>query len=103
MAAFSVLHRAMCAILLPHRDGHQNGQHSGHILHIRFVCCRPGGRRGDTEQVVAQWQHLVAFVKAMVMLHRAMPHGLLQCLCTAIEMACNGGAFIRPRQLFCLA
>jgi hypothetical protein len=93
----------MRAVLLPHRDGHQNGQHSGHILHIRFVCCRPGGRRGDTEQVVAQWQHLVAFVKAMVMLHWAMPHGLLQCLCTAIEMACNGGAFIRPRQLFCLA
>ncbi len=40
-------------IVPPHHDGHQNGQKIGHILHRRFVCCRPGGRRGDTEQVVA--------------------------------------------------
>ena len=32
--------------------GHQNGQQSGHILHLCFVCCCSGGRRGDTERVV---------------------------------------------------
>ena len=46
-------------IVLPHRHGHQNGQQSGYMLHRRFVCCRPGGRRGNTEQVVAQWQRPV--------------------------------------------
>jgi hypothetical protein len=38
-------------------------------LHLHFVCCHPGGRRGDTEQVVAQWRHLVAFMKALDLLH----------------------------------
>jgi len=36
----------------PHCDGHQNGQQSGYILHRHFVVCRPGSRRGNTEQVV---------------------------------------------------
>jgi hypothetical protein len=43
------------------------------------------------------------FMKALVMLHQAMPHVPLQCLHKAIEMACNGGAFVRRRRLFCLA
>jgi hypothetical protein len=37
-----------------HRDGHQNGHKSVYILHLCFVCCHPGGRWGDTEQVVAR-------------------------------------------------
>jgi len=90
-------------IVPAHRLGHQNGRQSGHILHLRFVCCRPGGRRGDMEPVVARWRHLVAFMKALVMLHRAMPHVPLQRLRTAIKMACDGGAFVRHRQLICLA
>jgi len=56
-------------IVLAHRHGHQNGEQSGHILHGRFVFCRPGVHRGDTEQVVARWRHLVAFVKALDLLH----------------------------------
>ena len=40
-------------IVPSHRYGHQNGQQSGHILHLCFVCCHPGGRRGNTEGVVA--------------------------------------------------
>ena len=52
---------------------------------------------------MARWRHLVSFMKALVMLHRAMPHVPLQRLHTAIKMACNGGAFVRRRQLFCLA
>ena len=56
-------------IIPAHRHGHQNGQQSGHILHLHFVCCHLGGRRGDTEQVVARWRHLVAFMKALDLLH----------------------------------
>ncbi len=47
-------------IVLPHCHGHQNGQQCGYMLHRRFVCCRPGGCRGNTELVVAQWQRPVA-------------------------------------------
>jgi hypothetical protein len=39
-------------IVPPHCDGHQNGHQSGYMLHRRCVDCRPGGWRGDTEQVV---------------------------------------------------
>jgi len=103
MKATNLLHQALRTIVPPHRNGHRNGQQSGYILHLCFVCCRPGGRRGDTEQVVSRWWHLVAFMKALVMLHRAMPHVPLQRLHTTIKMACNGGAFIRCLWLFCLA
>jgi hypothetical protein len=37
-----------------------------------FVCCCPGSRWGNTEQVVAQWQHPVASGIALDMLHQAM-------------------------------
>ena len=90
-------------IVPPHRDGHRNGPQSGYILHLRFVCCHPGGRRGHTERVVTRWRRPVASGKALVMLHRAMPHVPHQRLRMAIEMACDGGAFVCPRRLFCLA
>jgi len=38
-------------IVPAHRHGHRNGQQSGQILHFHFVCCRPGGRWGDS----AKW------------------------------------------------
>jgi hypothetical protein len=81
------------SIVPPHRDGHRNGHQSGYILHRCFVCCRPGGRRGNTERVVTQWRRPVASGVALDMLHQAMPHVSLQRLRMAIEMACNGGAF----------
>ena len=65
-------------IVPPHRDGHRNGQQSGCILHLRFVCCCPGGRRGNKEQVAAQWRRPVASGKALFMLHWAMQHVLHQ-------------------------
>jgi hypothetical protein len=65
-----------------------------------FFYCRHGGRRGDTEQVVACWQRSVASNVAMDMLHRAMPHVPLHRLCTAIKMACEGGTFARRRRYF---
>jgi len=90
-------------IIPPHYDGHQNGHQSEYILHRCFVCCRPGGRRGDTERVVARWRRPVASGVALDMLHQAMPHVLLQSLTMAIKMFHRGGAFVHRRRLFRLA
>jgi len=57
MAAFSGFYESheppplgdVRGVVPPHRDGHQNGQQSGYILHRHFVDCCPGGCRGDTE------------------------------------------------------
>ncbi len=51
-----------------------------------FDCC-PGGRWGDTEQVVAQCQHPVASRVALDMPHRAMPSVLLRRTAVAIKRA----------------
>jgi hypothetical protein len=86
--------------VLPHRHGHRNGQQrGGHVAHL-CVDCVPGGRRGNTEQVVARWQSLAAFMKALDLLHRAMHSVLHRRTATAIEIARGGGAFIRRRRLF---
>ncbi len=58
-----------------------------------FACC-PGGRWGNTEQVVAQWRLPGASSVALDLLHRAMPHSWLQCVRMAIKMACDGGLFV---------
>ena len=59
-----------------------------------FACC-PGGRWGNTEQVVARWRLPGASSVALDLLHRAMPRSLLQRIRMAIKMACNGGTFVR--------
>ena len=88
-------------IVLPHRHGHRNGQQKGmgRVAHL-CVVCDPGGRRGITEQVVARWQSLVAFMKALDLLHQAMRSVLHRRTAMAIEIARDGGAFIRRRRLF---
>ncbi len=88
------------SILPPHCNGQQNDQQSGYILHCCFVDCRPGGRRGDTEGVVAQWRRPVASGEALVMLNGAMRSVLLQCIRVAIEMARGGGTFVFHHHLF---
>ena len=93
----------MRGIVPLHRDDHQNGHQSGYIIHRCFVCCHPGGRRGDTEQEVARWRCPMASGVSLDMLHRAMPHVSLQRLTMAIKMARNGGAFVHPHRLFRLA
>ena len=70
------------------------------MFHYGWVDCRPGGRRGDTERVVARWQRQVASSKALVMLHRAMHFVLHWRTAMAIEIAHNGGAFVRRHRLF---
>ena len=87
-------------IVPQHRDNHQNCQQRGYILHCRFVDCRHGGRRGDTERVVARWQHPVASDVALDILHQAMPRALLQRLRMTIKMACDRGTFARHRRYF---
>jgi hypothetical protein len=80
MAAFSGFYKShepppsgdAHGIVPAHRDGHQNGQQSGYMLHNCCVDCRPGGRRGNTERVVAQWRRSVASGEALVMLHRVI-------------------------------
>jgi hypothetical protein len=69
-------------------------------LHYCCVDCRPGGRRGDTERVVARWRHSVASGEALVMLHRAMRSVSHRRTAMAIKMARGGGTFVRHRRLF---
>jgi hypothetical protein len=45
----------------------------------------------------------VASGVALNMLHCEMPHVSRQRLHMVIKMACDGGAFVRRRHLFCLA
>ena len=56
-------------IVPSHRNVHRNGQQSGHMMYLCFVCCCPGGRRGNTEPVVARWRCPVASGEILVMLH----------------------------------
>jgi hypothetical protein len=92
------------SIVPPHCDGHRNGQQSWYMLHRCFVDCRLlGGRRGDSERVVARWRRPVASGEALVMLHRVMLSVCIQCIQVVIKMACSEGAFLRHRRLFRLA
>ncbi len=59
-----------------------------------FACC-PGGRWGDTEQVVAQCWCPVASRVALDMPHWAMPSVLLRRTAVAIKTAGGRGAFVR--------
>ena len=63
------------------------------LYHRCSVYRRPGGRRGNTEQVVTQWRCIVAFMKALDLLHRAMLAILHRRTSMAIKMARDGGAF----------
>ncbi len=69
-------------------------------MHRCFVCCCSGGRRGNTEQVVARWRRLVGFIKALDLLHWSMRAVLHRRTAMAIEMASSGGTFVRCRRLF---
>jgi hypothetical protein len=66
-----------------------------------YACC-PGGRWGNTEQVVVRCRRPVASGVALDMLHWAMPSVLLWRTAVAIETAGGWGAFVRHHRLFCL-
>ena len=71
MKAMKLLHQAMQAVLYRRIATaiEMTSKGGGHFAHP-CVDCRPGGRRGNTERVVARWQSLVAFMKALDHLHR---------------------------------
>jgi hypothetical protein len=101
MKPTNLLHQAMhavsyCRIATAIEMASKGG---GHVAH-RCVDCVPGGRRGNTEQVVTRWQSLVAFMKAQDLLHQVMRSVFHRRTAMAIEMARDGGAFIRRRRLF---
>jgi hypothetical protein len=104
MKATNLLHRAMHAVLYCRITTaiEMASKGGGHVAH-RCVDCVPGRRRGNTEQVVARWQSLVAFMKALDPLHQAMRSVFHWRTAMAIEMTRDGGAFVRHRHLFCLA
>jgi hypothetical protein len=58
-----------------------------------FVC-DPGNRRGNTQQILAQWQLPVASTKALNLLHWAMHSALPRHIRRAIKTASKGGAFV---------
>jgi hypothetical protein len=66
-----------------------------------FACC-PGGRWGNTEQVVAQCQCPVASGVALDIPHQAMPSVLLRRTAMAIKTAGGQGAFVRHCRLVCI-
>jgi hypothetical protein len=59
----------------------------GTFFRCCFVCCCPGGRWGNTERVVAQWQRPVASGVALDMPHWAMPSVLIRRTAVAIKIA----------------
>jgi hypothetical protein len=61
-----------------------------------FACC-PGGRWGNTEQVVTQCRRPVASEVALDMPHWAMLSVILRRIRKAFKMGCNGCAFVRHR------
>ncbi len=67
-----------------------------------FVCCCPGSRWGNAEQVVTQRQHPVASGVALDMLHWGMPSVLLWHTAVAIKTSGGWGAFVRHCCLVCI-
>jgi len=63
---------------------------------------RKTSQPGDTEQVVAQWRHLVTSMTALDFIHWSMRAVLHSRIAMAIKMASNGGTFVRCHLLFCL-
>ena len=55
-----------------------------------------------SEQVLARWWRLVAFMKATNLLHRAMRAVLYCRIATAIEMASKGGGHVAHRCVDCV-
>jgi hypothetical protein len=104
MKATNLLHRAMCAVSYCRITTaiEMASKGGGHVAH-RCVDCVPGGRRGNMEQVVTRWQSLVAFMKALDLLHWVMRSVFHWRTAMAIEMTRDGGAFVRCRRLFRLA
>jgi hypothetical protein len=63
------------------------------VLCVLFKIVDHGGRRGDTAQALARWQHPVASSEALDVLHRAMRLASYRCIAMAIEITRDLSAF----------
>ncbi len=93
--ALNLLHWAMCVVTYRCiAMAIKTASFLGVFVDCCLFPCFPGGRWGDTEQVVAQCRRPVASGVALDMPHWAMPSVLLRRTTVAIETAGSGGAFV---------
>ncbi len=86
--ALDLLHQAMCTVTYRRiAMAIEMASFAGVFVDCCLYACCPGGRWGNTEQVVAQCQRPVAFGVALDMPHWAMPSVLLWHTAVAIKMA----------------
>jgi hypothetical protein len=99
--ALNLLHWAMCAVTYRRiAMAIKTARFLGVFVDCCLFACCPGGRWGNTEQVVAQCRHPVASGVALDMPHQAMPFVLLWRTTEAIKMAGGQGALVCHHQ-FC--
>ncbi len=99
--AMDLLHWAMCAVTYRRITMTiKTATFLGVFVDCCLFACCPGGRWGNTEQVVAQWQLPGASSVALDLLHRAMPRSSFQRIRMAIEMASDGGTFVCHCQFY---
>jgi hypothetical protein len=64
------------------------------IVVVLYVTPVAGGRRGNTQRILAQWRLPVAYTKALNLLHWSMHSTLPRRIRRAIKTASKGGAFV---------
>ncbi len=91
--ALDLLHWAICAVLYRRTAATiKMASKAGPFFCRCFVCCCPGRRWGNTEQVVARWQRPVASGVALDMPHWE-PSVLLRRICKAFKTGHDRSAF----------
>jgi hypothetical protein len=94
--ALDLLHQAMRTVTYRHITmAIEMASKVGVFVDCSLIACCPGGRWGDTQQVVAQWRRPVVSEVALDMLHWVMLSVLLRSTAVAIKMANNKAAFVR--------
>ncbi len=93
--ALNLLHREICAVTYQRiAMASKTASFLGVFVDCCLFACCPGGRWGNTEQVVAQCWHPVASRVALDMPHWAMPSVLLRRTAMAIKTAHGRCAFV---------
>jgi hypothetical protein len=93
--ALDLLYWVMCAVLYwCTATAIEMASKVGAFFHCCCVFCHPGGCRGNTEEVVAQWRRHEVSGVALDMLHQAIQAALHPHICMAINMARDGGALV---------
>ncbi len=94
--ALNLLHRAMCMVTYRRiAMAIKMATFLGVFVDCCMFACCPGGRWGNTEQVVTRCRRPVASRVALDMPHRAMPSVLLQRIRKAFKKDHDGGEFVR--------